>query len=270
MALRNPWSHKYDFGHLLIVGGNWKYSGSPGFNALAALRSGVDLATVAAPERAANIVATFSPDMITVPLKGDYLSIKHVPQLLDIIKNEKVTAVVIGGGMGRQKESFEAVEMLHSAADVPFVFDADAIHAIAATEIKLRSHDVITPHAGEFQALTGIKPSEEQATRIKQAEVAARQLGCVILLKGYIDIVTDGKKTEIVRKNRFAVYMTKGGTGDVLTGIVGSLLAQKIPSFQAALQAAEINGKSGEVAGKEKKAGMLASDLLELIPRFLK
>ena len=269
MTLRNPWSHKYDFGHLLIVGGNWKYSGSPAFNALAALRSGVDLATVAAPERAANIVATFAPDMITVPLKGDYLSRKHVPQLLDMIKNEKVTAVAVGGGMGREKESFEAVEMLHSAADVPFVFDADAIHAIA-TGIKLRSQDIVTPHAGEFQALTGIKPSEEQTTRIKQAEVAARQLGCVILLKGYIDIITDGKKTEIVRKNRFTVYMTKGGTGDVLTGIVGSLLAQKIPSFQAALQAAKINGKAGEVAGKEKKAGLLASDLIELIPRFLK
>lgn len=265
MASRKPWSHKYDFGHLLVVGGNWKYSGSPAFNALAALRSGVDLVTIAAPERAADIVAKLCPDMITVPLKGNYLSKKHVPQLMDILKNEKVTAVVVGGGMGRELESFEAVKLLHAAANVPFVFDADAIHAMKAVNIKPRKQDVVTPHAGEFKVLFGVVPSENVQKRTRQITAAAKKLGCVVLLKGHVDIVSNGVKTQLLKKGKNTVYMTKGGTGDVLAGIAGSLLAQKMNSFEAAYMAAKINGKAGELLGKEKGAALLASELLDKI-----
>jgi len=264
MSARKPWSHKYDFGHLLVVGGNWKYSGSPAFNAIAALRSGLDLTTVAAPERAADIVAGFSPDLITIPLEGCCLCKQHVEDLVEIVKKEKVTAV-----MGREKESFEAVKMLHYKTLVPFVFDADAIHAINEAKIKPRTYDVVTPHGGEFAVLTGKKPSENIKHRIKEVEQLAKKLKCVVLLKGYIDIISDGKKTKTVKKNKYCVYMTKGGTGDTLTGIVGSLLAQKMNSFDAAYRAAVINGKAGEIAGKEKRAGLMATDLLDKIPRFL-
>jgi len=269
MSARKPWSHKYDFGHLLVVGGNWKYSGSPAFNALAAMRSGVDLATVAAPERAADIVAGFSPDLITVPLEGCCFCKEHVKDLVEIVKKEKVTAIAIGGGMGREKETFQAVKMLHYKTLVPFVFDADAIHAIKAAKIKPRTYDVVTPHGGEFAVLTGRKPSENLKERTKQVEQLAKKLKCVVLLKGCIDIVSDGKKTKTFKKNKCCVYMTAGGTGDTLTGIVGSLLAQKMNSFDAAYKAAVINGKAGEIVGKKKKAGLMASDLLDEIPRLL-
>jgi len=269
MFERKPWCHKYDFGHLLVVGGNWRYSGSPAFNALAALRTGVDLVTVAAPERAANIVAGFSPDMITVPLPGNFLMKKHVELLVRINKNEKVSAIAVGGGMGREKESFEALKIFHDEINLPFVFDADGIHAIAAG-IKPRNHDVITPHGGEFGRLFGAKPSENIEERVREAEEAAKKMGCVVLLKGHIDVISDGKKTKIVKKNKYAVYMTKGGTGDVLTGIVGSLLAQGLPSFDAAYYATVINGRAGEVVGKEKGPGLLASDLLDEIPNTIK
>jgi len=265
MSARKPWSHKYDFGHLLVVGGNWKYSGSPAFNALAAMRSGVDLATVAAPERAADIVAGFSPDLITVPLKGDYFSKKHVKEIIEIVKKEKVTAIAIGGGMGREKETFQAVKMLHYKTIVPFVFDADAIHAIKEAGIKPRTYGIVTPHGGEFAVLAGRKPSENIKQRTKQVEQLAKKLKCIVLLKGCMDIVSDGKKTKTLKKSKYCVYMTIGGTGDTLTGIAGSLLAQKMNSFDAAYKAAVINGKAGEIVGKKKKQGMIASDLLDEI-----
>jgi len=270
MKKRTEWSHKYDFGHLLVVGGNWKYSGSPAFNALAALRSGVDLVTITAPERAANIIATFSPDLITVPLVGNYITSEHVELITDIAKNEKVSAVVVGGGMGRQVETLDAIKKIHEQVDLPFVFDADALYAIAMGNLKPRENDILTPHGGEFNALFGIKPSTNIKERKKQAENAANRTHCVILLKGWIDIITDGKKTQMIKKSRETVYMTKGGTGDVLAGIAGGLLAQGIQPFEAACLAAKINGVAGEKLGKEKKAGLLASDLLEKIPAALK
>lgn len=267
---RTEWSHKYDFGHLLVIGGNWKYSGSPAFNALAALRTGVDLVTVVAPERAANIVATFSPDLITVPLQGNFLNEHHLDLIMDIAKNEKVSAIVIGGGCGRSPETFHAIRSLHQSLDLPFVLDADALHAIALGDFTLRKNDVLTPHGGEFKALFNVQPSTKISERKKQVADCAKKSQAIVLLKGWVDIVSDGKRTNAIAKNKDCVYMTKGGTGDVLAGIVGSLIAQGAPSFDAACAAAKINGLAGAAVGKQKRAGLLASDLLEKLPDALK
>jgi len=266
---RKPWSHKYDYGHLLVIGGSRKYSGSPSLNALAALRSGVDLATIAAPERAANICATFSPDIIAYPLKGDYLSVKHVPEIKKIL-GEKVSAVVIGGGLERNSDTFDAVKKIHDLTGVPFVFDADAIHAIRAKKIKPREDDVITPHAREFKILSGREVPEDLKKREKIVKDVAFFLGCTILLKGHVDIISDGKNVKRFKKNKEAVYLTKGGTGDTLAGICGALLAQDVRSFDSAYYSAKINGVAGELAAKENLCGLLASDLIKNIPKALK
>jgi len=266
---RKPWSHKYDYGHLLVIGGSKKYSGSPSFNALAALRTGVDLVTIAAPERAADIAATFSPDIIAYPLKGDHLSKKHLPEIREIL-NEKISSVVIGGGMERNRDSFDAVKKIHDLTAVPFVFDADAIHAIKAKKIKPRKHDVITPHAREFRILSGREVPDDMKKREKIVKDVAFFLGCNILLKGHIDIISDGKKVKTVKKGKNAVYLTKGGTGDTLSGICGSLLAQYYDSFDSAYYSAKINGVAGELAARENLCGLLASDLLGKIPAALK
>lgn len=269
MLKRKPWSHKYDYGHLLVIGGSKKYSGSPSFNALAALRTGVDLVTIAAPERAANIAATFSPDIIAYPLKGEHLSKKHVPEIRKIL-NEKISAVVIGGGLERNNDTFDAIKKIHSLTKVPFVFDADAIHAIRARKIRPRKHDVITPHAQEFRVLSGREVPDDEEKRKKIVKEVAFFLGCTVLLKGHVDIISDGKKTKTVEKRKEAVYLTKGGTGDTLTGICGALLAQDYDSFDSAYYAAKINGLAGEMAAKEKLCGVLASDLIDEIPNALK
>ena len=125
---RNKWSHKGDYGSLLVIGGSEKYSGSPAFNALAAYRTGVDLVTVAAPTRAANIIASFSPDLITHPLEGDYLNDNHLDDIFILTKD--VDAVAIGGGLERNEETLSTVNRTLKGLTLPCVIDADAIHAI--------------------------------------------------------------------------------------------------------------------------------------------
>jgi len=257
--------HKYDFGSLLVIGGSRVYSGSPAFNALAALRSGVDLVEVCSPERAANIIASFSPDLITHPLKGDYFSEKHLKYIFEVAKNK--TACVIGGGLGRKKETFKAVREFLKKTNLPCVIDADAIYAIAEKKSCLKENFVLTPHSYEFYILSGEKVAKNMEERKKQVKRIARNCGCIILLKGHIDIISDGK--EIYLNKTGSPYMTKGGTGDTLAGICGALLARNAKPIEAAYFGAYINGKAGELAAKKYKESLLASDLIEEIPKVI-
>jgi len=252
-------SHKYNYGHLLVIGGNNEYSGSPAFASLAAYRSGVDLVTTVAPERAANIIAGFSPDLITIPLKGDYLKKEHLKD----IKKLKFDAVVIGGGLGREKETLDTVNEFLKKINKPCVIDADAIHAVARNKKLLREKSfVLTPHTREFFVLSGIEIGKMKE-KMKIVKEVAHNLGITILLKGNVDIISDGKKIAINKTGN--PYMTVGGTGDVLAGILGSLLAQGVKPFKAACAAAYINGRAGDMAAKEKKVALMASDIIENI-----
>jgi len=258
--------HKYNFGSLLVIGGSKIYSGSPTFNALAALRSGVDLVEIAAPERAANIIASFSPDLITHPLKGDFLKREHLKKIYKILENK--TGFVIGGGLGREKETFKAVQKFLSEAKLPGVIDADAIYAVAEKpEIVREKNFVLTPHAYEFFILSGERVLDDLERRKNQVIKVARELKTTILLKGNIDIISDGKHTYLNKTG--TPYMTKGGTGDTLAGICGALLARKVNCFESACCAAYINGRAGELASKKFRESFLASDLLNEIPRVI-
>ena len=260
---RDDWCRKYDFGSLLVVGGSRIYSGSPAFNAMAAYRSGCDLVTVAAPERAADIVAGFMPDMIACPLKGGFLARRHLPELMKLAARK--TAVVIGGGLGREAETMAAVREFLKRLTVPAVIDADAIHAVAKSRI-LKVNSVVTPHAGEFFALTGKKPSGLDE-RTKAVMNAAASLRCTILLKGHVDVISDSRNTAL--NSTGSPYMTKGGCGDVLAGVAGALLARRVGPFLAACAAAYISGKAGELAG-ELGESMTASDVIGEIHRVIK
>lgn len=263
---RKPWSHKDDFGRLLIIGGSKKYSGSPGLNALAAMsayKTGVDIIEVVAPKRAANIIASFSPDIITYPLNGDYIEKKHLKILLKESKNK--TAFVIGGGIERNKKTLTIIKQYLKKIKIPGVIDADAIYTLNKSKGINLSNFVITPHAHEFYILTKIKPSKNLKQRISQVQNAAKKLNTTILLKGHIDIISNGKQTAINKTGNS--YMTKGGTGDTLAGILGSLIAQKNSLFNSACAAAYINGKAGELT--KKKISLTATDLLEKISKIV-
>jgi NAD(P)H-hydrate epimerase len=267
---RNPWSHKYDFGHLLIICGSKQYTGSPALvalSALAALRSGVDLVTIVAPERAANIAASFSPNLIAYPLKGDYLNKKHLPELLKFSKNK--TAVVIGNGLGREKETLKTIIKYLKNISMPAVIDADAIHAVALDKKIVKNRKfIITPHSKEFEVLSGAKLTINLKERIKIVKHVSSKLETTILLKGHVDVISDGKKIALNKSG--SPYMTKGGMGDTLAGICGALLARDIDTFTAACASAYINGKSGEIASKKLGEGTTATDLINSITEVIK
>jgi len=268
-------SKKYDFGLLLVIGGSEFYSGSPALSSMAAFRAGVDMVRIIAPKRAADIIASFSPNLAAYPLDGSWLERKHLATLIAMTESAKAvargnTAVVIGGGMGRSEEVQEAILEYLSQVQVPVVIDADAIHAVAKKpEIIAGKNFLITPHTYEFFVLTGkevYQLSDEEKIKLVQAE--AQRLQTTILLKGKLDVISNGK--EVVVDKVGTPYMTVGGCGDTLAGICGALMARGINTFEAAQASAFINGKAGEIAAKKLGESMTATDLIEAIPEAIR
>ncbi len=256
---RKPWSHKGDYGHLLVVGGSELYTGAPFLAALAALASGCDLVTVAAPERAANIAAK-NINLITYPLSGACISGRHINGILEL--SEGKDAVLVGNGIGRRKETLGAINKLMEKISVPCVIDADGIHAVSGRN-AIKNSFVITPHEAEFYALTGKRVDNNLKSRIEAVKSAASRFNCTILLKGRVAVVSDGKEVAINRT--VSEYATKGGIGDVMAGACGSLLAQGTSPFDAACAATYIIGAAAKTAEKGKKQSMLATDVIEKI-----
>lgn len=264
---RPKWSHKGDFGKLLVIGGSKRYTGAPAlvaYSAIASLRAGADLVLVAAPKRAADIIASFSPNLITEPLEGDFVSMKH-SKTLDYLMR-KFDAVSIGSGLGIEKETEGFVKKFVGKIKKPCVIDADAIKVLKKK--RLGGNFVLTPHAYEFYHISGEKPKHDIMGRAKVVEKFAKKIGATILLKGAVDIISDGKQTAMNKTGN--PYMTTGGTGDVLAGICGGLLAQGISPFKAACASAYITGKAGDLAAKDKGPGLLATDIIEKIPEVIR
>jgi hydroxyethylthiazole kinase-like uncharacterized protein yjeF len=265
---------KYDFGLLVVIGGCEFYSGSPALAAMAAFRSGVDMVRVIAPQRAADIIASFSPNLAAYPLEGKWLEKRHLAILLSMtesakeVSNEK-TAVVIGGGIGRTKETQETILEYLSGVSVPVVIDADAIHALAKNpKVIADKNFLITPNSYEFYILTGKEVynlSDEE--KIKTVKSEADRLKTTILLKGKTDIISDGQ--EVAVDYGGTPYMAKGGCGDTLAGICGALMARGINAFETAQAGIYINDKAGELASKKLKESLTATDLIKAISEVL-
>jgi NAD(P)H-hydrate epimerase len=171
--------------------------------------------------------------------------------------------------LGRSEETQKTVLEYLSQVSVPVVIDADAIYAIAKkTEIISEKKFLITPHFYEFFILTGMDvKSKNEKERTEAVKEAAQKLKTTILLKGPTDIISNGK--EVALNYTGSGYMTKGGCGDTLAGICGALLARGIDPFLTAQAGAYINGKAGELATEKEKEGLLATDLIEAIPKVL-
>ncbi|MFH0829668.1 MAG: NAD(P)H-hydrate dehydratase [Candidatus Aenigmatarchaeota archaeon] len=265
---RPEWAHKGQFGKLLMVAGSERHTGSPVFCGLAASRAGCDLVYLASPRRPADIAA-LHPSIITEPLGGSMLKLEHVHRILDLAKEVRATAILIGPGLWRENETFQAILQIIEQTDLPMVIDADAIRAVGTNPIVLAHKNIVlTPHADEFRALTGNTPSQEIKERTEKVRLAANELGTTILLKGAVDIISDG---DFVALNRTHTnLMTKGGMGDTLAGICGALLARGMEPYMAAQAAAYINGKAGMLAASEFGEGMMPKDLIERIPKAIK
>ena len=266
---RPDWVHKGNFGSVLVVCGSKFYSGSATLAAVSAVRSGADLVTVVAPQRAADVASHTLPDLITYPLRGDYLTSSHVNEIIDVAHVRKINAVVLGCGLGRAAITLTAIRKLITKFIVPMVLDADALLALAQKpEVGEGKHLILTPHAGELSTLLkGERVDVEFEMRMAQAKKAAIQYKSVILLKGHIDIITDGEMA--VTNNTGSVQMTKGGFGDTLAGIVGALLGRGVGLFEAAHIGAYINGVAGQMAAYNFGEGVAASDIFEFIPKVI-
>lgn len=268
-------SRKYDLGLLLVIGGSEFYSGSPALSALAAFRAGVDMVRIIAPRRAADIAASFTPDLAAYPLDGEFLQGAHLAALITQTESAKAVAsgkvaVVIGGGIGRTKETQRVVLDYLQKVSLPVVIDADAIHALSKnTTIISKKPFLLTPHIYEFFILTGKEiyklPYEEKA-RIVQEE--AKRLGTTILLKGRTDIISDGENVAFNKTG--GPFLAVGGTGDTLAGIAGALLARGVSPFEGGKAAAYLNGLAGEIAGKKFGDSLMASDLINSIVEAIK
>jgi hydroxyethylthiazole kinase-like uncharacterized protein yjeF len=268
---RSPDSHKGDYGRVIVVGGGSRYVGAPALAALAALRTGSDLAIVAAPEKAAWTINALSPDLITVKLRCEDLDPGSIGAVLDEVG--KASALVIGPGLGREEKTLEAVAMLlgelrNGSPALPAVIDADALNVVSS-KISRGMPWVLTPHAGELGGMMKRQPPSGLEQRMEAARSAADEFGCVVLLKGNVDVIVSPQGE--VRLNRTGnPGMTVGGTGDVLSGIVGSLLGQGHPPFEAAWAGAWICGRAGDLCMKEKGYEFVASDLLDKIPEVFR
>jgi hydroxyethylthiazole kinase-like uncharacterized protein yjeF len=259
-------AHKGDFGRLLVIGGSEVFSGAPALVSLAALRSGVDIVYLAAPSKTAYAVSSMSPDLITLKLKGDHLSAGNVVPLQQCLEN--VDAVVVGPGLGLHAETREFVKACVAAvesAGKPLLLDADGLKAFAEFKRALKVPLVLTPHAGEYAVLAGRKLSESLEERVAEVQRTAVELKAVVLLKGQVDMVCDAKRVKLNFTGNSG--MTVGGTGDVLSGVVGALLAQKADAFEAAVAGAFVNGAAGDFVAGKVGYHLVASDLLEWIPR---
>jgi len=269
-------THKYDYGLLLTIGGSQFYSGSPALSALAAFRAGVDMVHIIVPKRAADIIASFSPNLAAYPLEGERLTKQHLSTLLEMTKSAEIvtkgkTAVVIGGGMGRSPETQETILEYLSEIKIPAVIDADAIYAVAKKpEILKEKPFLITPHGYEFFILTGKEIlGKKDEEKIKIVSEETKRLKTTILLKGKLDIIADSKEDKIAINRTGHPTMSVGGTGDTLAGIAGAILARGENCFQAAGAAAYINGLAGEKAAEKLGESMTATDLIEEISNVL-
>ena len=264
---RNPESHKGNYGKVLLLCGSRGYTGAAALAALGALRTGSGLVYLGVPESIYQIEAIKLLEPIVFPMmdkNGMFAPEEHEIQSNLVDKD----AVLIGPGIGRSEGTFQAVKSVLKQFHGPVVLDADGINVVCQHKDILRertSPTILTPHEGEFLRLYG-KPV---TNRIECAKELANELGAVILLKGHRTVITDGAKCYINQTGNPG--MAVGGSGDVLAGMIVSLLGQGIAPLEAAACAAYLRGAAGDICAEQiGQYGMLPSDMLNVLPRLLK
>lgn len=268
---RDIWSHKGDFGKLLVIAGSERITGAPVLIGKAALRAGCDTVYFVGPKRAMDAAAFAYPTFVNQPLEGRELMEEHLPAIISFMNDMKPTGIAIGPGLWRTEKTRKAVVKIVEMFNVPMVIDADAIRAISeAKELLKRKTTVLTPHANEFKELTGIEVTKNVDERIEAVKSEAKKWRTTILLKGSVDVISDGKKVAVNKTGN--PFMTKGGCGDTLTGVCAAILCRRnepIEPYLAACAAAYINGKAGDIVAKRYKSGLMPTDLIEAITEVI-
>ena len=261
LPTRRADGHKGTFGRIYVVAGDVGYTGAPVYAAEAAARTGSGLVFVGVPQAVYPIVAARCATAMAQPLPED----REV--LLERLKG--CDAVVLGPGLGRSRAAEELVLFLLEKLECPVVLDADGINAAAAHIDVLRGRrcpTVVTPHEGEFLRLGG----DLSLGREEAALAAARELGCVLVLKGpgTVTAAPDGRARRNTTGN---CGMAKGGSGDILSGMIASLIGQGADPFDAAACAVWLHGRSGDLCQRQMTAyAMTPPDMVERLPEVFR
>ena len=267
MPERKSSSRKGDNGKVLVVGGSYIYHGAPALSSLAVLRTGADLVYTCVPKINVQSTRAVSPNLIVIPLADSKLTRGAVNKLLGQIPIDLDSAAI---GMGLAIQDPEALKLLVKSLldrDVRLLLDASALVNYILPFVSGKNV-VVTPHAGEFKRLFGDTPSESKKDRITMVEKFAKKHSITILLKGSVDIISNGTKTYLNPKNTPA--MTVGGTGDILSGVLAGVLGQKRNVLESAVIAAYFNGLAGKAVQKKLGLHMVSTDLLDALPGIMK
>ena len=268
MPFRPPDTHKFDAGTLVVVAGSAQYRGAALLCAEAALRGGAGMVYLGVPESIRAEVDVALREAITIGLPetpAGTVSTAAVDVLAPFL--DRAHALAVGPGIGRDEETACFVEALLRATPLPTVIDADAINAFAGRADALaaiadQTPLVLTPHSGELGVLLGDDVPEGTLERVALTEEIAARLGATLLHKGAPTLV-GGADEGVFVATAGSSSLATGGTGDVLTGFVGSFLAQGAEPLDAALAACHLHGKAGDLAAEDLgKRGVIASDLL--------
>ena len=260
-------THKGDYGKILLLCGSRGFTGAAALAAMGALRTGAGLVYLAVPESiyAIEAVKLTEPVVLPLPDENGKLCAASIPEIAALLP--KMDAVLFGSGSGLGEGTEAVLLYLLKNCGCPLILDADGITLAAKHKDILRDRSaptILTPHDGEFARL-----DPPDLPRVEQTMALARDLGVVLLRKGHRTLVTDG---ESCWENRTGnPGMATGGSGDVLSGVILSLLGQGIPPLEAAAGGAWLHGAAGDLAAKRLgEYGMLPSDLVEELPRLLK
>jgi NAD(P)H-hydrate epimerase len=266
-APRQRDSSKGMYGHVLVVGGSAGKPGAPAMAGLAALRIGAGLVTVASSESAIPGISGYSPALMTEPLAetaGRSVSGHAFEAITRLMKTRTLTA--IGPGLGTEPATVKLVRRLYASLEVPVIVDADALNAMAGSDMRTDKIRIFTPHPGEMGRLMKCSTKEIQAARLEMAAKLASDSNAAIVLKGDRTIIAfpDG---ELWVNPTGSPALATGGTGDVLTGMIAGLVAQHPTEWKRAVIAGVwLHGKAGEIgAAQLGEQALIATDLLGLI-----
>ncbi len=274
VPLREPDTHKGDFGHLLVIAGSTGKSGAAGLVCRAALRAGAGLVTAATTAAAQPILAGHVMEAMTeaLPESRGAIGMAAMPILRDLMRRSDVLA--IGPGLTTEEETCRLVREIVSTTPLPVILDADGVNAFAGRAADLRREDrvlILTPHPGEMARLAGgpdagLTTRDIQADRVGHARRFARDHHCYLVLKGYRTVVAD-PGGEIWINSTGNPGMATAGSGDALTGILAALVAQGLAPLEACLLGVFLHGAAGDLAAADRgEISMCAGDLIEHLP----
>ena len=265
---RNEYSHKGDYGRVAVVAGSESYPGAAALCTRAAARTGAGLITLCSIDKVCDTVAAKNSETTYVRLesKDGAISAQSAAKILSV----DPTAFVIGCGLSKTPGSVSVVKNIISAARRPILLDADGLNSIASDKDVLlckKSELVITPHPGEMSRLTGKSVAEIEQNREAVAAEFAKAYDCVTVLKGHETIVA-APSGEICTNTTGNAGMARGGSGDILAGMIGAFLAQGMQAYNAAACGVYLHGLAGDIAAEQyTQYAMLPDDLLNSIPQ---